>query len=152
MVVDGGNIREINSTTGNLEAPMSPLTIFLAKLLGLYCNHRCAGDDDAQGKRHRNHEGAHCEPAAPAVRRSVGPCRWPRHDNRPQHLVGGRFTSRHHRHRVAYGDPRCRTTRPVALSATTKLFEALRYEQLFYFYMGGTLILGLYLALAGFSA
>jgi hypothetical protein len=26
------------------------------------------------------------------------------------------------------------------------LFEALRYEQLFYFYMGGTLILGLYLA------
>jgi len=37
MVVDGGNIREINSTTGNLEAPMSPLTIFLAKLLGLYC-------------------------------------------------------------------------------------------------------------------
>jgi len=32
-----------------------------------------------------------------------------------------------------------------------KLFEALRYEQFFYFYMGGTLILGLYLTLAGFS-
>jgi hypothetical protein len=42
----------------------------------------------------------------------------------------------------------------LALSpaATTKLFEALRYEQLFYVYMGGTLILGLYLTLAGFSA
>ena len=37
-------------------------------------------------------------------------------------------------------------------SATMKLFEALRYEQLFYVYMGGTLILGLYLTYAGFSA
>jgi len=42
----------------------------------------------------------------------------------------------------------------LALSpnATMKLFEALRYEQLFYFYMGGTLVLGLYLAYAGFNA
>ena len=37
-------------------------------------------------------------------------------------------------------------------AATAKLVEALRYEQLFYFYMGGTLVLGLYLTLAGFSA
>jgi len=37
-------------------------------------------------------------------------------------------------------------------SATMTLFEGLRYEQLFYFYMGGTLILGLYLTYAGFSA
>jgi hypothetical protein len=42
----------------------------------------------------------------------------------------------------------------LALSpnATMKLFEALRYEQLFYFYMGGTLVLGLYLTYAGFNA
>jgi hypothetical protein len=42
----------------------------------------------------------------------------------------------------------------LALSpnATVKLFEALRYEQLFYVYMGATLILGLYLTFAGFSA
>ena len=33
-----------------------------------------------------------------------------------------------------------------------KLFEALRYEQLFYVYMGATLILGLYLTFAGLSA
>jgi hypothetical protein len=41
----------------------------------------------------------------------------------------------------------------LALSpaATAKLVEALRYEQLFYFYMGGTLVLGLYLTSAGFS-
>lgn len=40
----------------------------------------------------------------------------------------------------------------LALSpaATAKLVEALRYEQLFYFYMGGTLVLGLYLTWAGF--
>jgi hypothetical protein len=36
-------------------------------------------------------------------------------------------------------------------NATMKLFEALRYEQLFYVYMGATLILGLYLTYAGFS-
>ena len=41
----------------------------------------------------------------------------------------------------------------LALSpaGTAKLVEALRYEQLFYFYMGGTLVLGLYLTWAGFS-
>jgi len=31
-----------------------------------------------------------------------------------------------------------------------RLFEALQYEERFYFYMGGTLVLGLYLAFAGF--
>jgi hypothetical protein len=36
-------------------------------------------------------------------------------------------------------------------AGTAKLVEALRYEQLFYFYMGGTLVLGLYLTWAGFS-
>jgi hypothetical protein len=33
-----------------------------------------------------------------------------------------------------------------------KLFEAVQYERLFYFYMAGTLVLGLYLTFAGFSA
>ena len=33
-----------------------------------------------------------------------------------------------------------------------KLIEALQYEKYFYLYMGGTLILGLWLAYAGFSA
>jgi len=36
--------------------------------------------------------------------------------------------------------------------AVEKLFAALRYEKLFYFYMGGTLVLGLYLTIAGFAA
>lgn len=42
----------------------------------------------------------------------------------------------------------------LALSpdATAKLFEALRYEQRFYVYMGVTLVLGLYLTYAGFAA
>jgi hypothetical protein len=42
----------------------------------------------------------------------------------------------------------------LALSprATTKLFDALRYEQLFYVYMAATLILGAYLTYAGFRA
>ncbi len=33
-----------------------------------------------------------------------------------------------------------------------KLFEALRCEERYYFYMGGTLLLGLYLTVAGFTA
>ena len=42
----------------------------------------------------------------------------------------------------------------LALSsdATIKLFNALRYEDRFYYYMGGTLLLGLYLTIAGFRA
>ena len=42
----------------------------------------------------------------------------------------------------------------LALSpnATMKVFEGLRYERLFYLYMGATLLLGLYLTYAGFSA
>lgn len=42
----------------------------------------------------------------------------------------------------------------LALSpaATARLVEALRYEQRFHFYMGGTLILGLYLTWAGYGA
>lgn len=36
--------------------------------------------------------------------------------------------------------------------AVIKLFEALRYEQLFHVYMGATLVLGLYLTFAAFSA
>ena len=35
---------------------------------------------------------------------------------------------------------------------TMEFFKALRYEELFYLYMGVTLVLGLYLAFAGFSA
>ena len=42
----------------------------------------------------------------------------------------------------------------LALSpnATMKLFEAMRHEAYFHFYTGGTLVLGLYLTIAGFSA
>jgi hypothetical protein len=42
----------------------------------------------------------------------------------------------------------------LALSpaGTAKLVEVLRYEQLFYSYMAGTFVLGLYLTWAGFSA
>ena len=36
--------------------------------------------------------------------------------------------------------------------ATIKFFEALRYEELFYVYMATTLVLGLFLTFAGFSA
>jgi hypothetical protein len=36
--------------------------------------------------------------------------------------------------------------------AALKFFQAARYEQLFHLYMGGTLLLGLYLAYASFSA
>src|SRR3974377_1779744 len=37
-------------------------------------------------------------------------------------------------------------------NATMKLFEALRYEQLFYVYMGATLLFGFYLTYAAFTA
>jgi len=40
----------------------------------------------------------------------------------------------------------------VSPAGAAKLLETLRYEQLFYFYMGLTLVLGLYLTWAGFSA
>ena len=41
----------------------------------------------------------------------------------------------------------------LALSpdTTIKVFNALHYEDLFYLYMGVTLVLGLYLTYAGFS-
>jgi len=42
----------------------------------------------------------------------------------------------------------------LALSqdATTKLFEALRYGECFYWFMGGTLVLGLHLTLCGIQS
>ena len=40
----------------------------------------------------------------------------------------------------------------VSPDTTMRLFNALRYEERFYLYMGGTLLLGLYLTLAGFRA
>jgi hypothetical protein len=43
-------------------------------------------------------------------------------------------------------------TLALSPNATMKLFDALRYEAYFYFYMGATLVLGLYLAISGFSA
>ena len=36
--------------------------------------------------------------------------------------------------------------------AIIKLFEVLRYEELFYVYIGATLVLGLFMTYAGFSA
>jgi ribose/xylose/arabinose/galactoside ABC-type transport system permease subunit len=40
----------------------------------------------------------------------------------------------------------------VSQDTTIKFFEALRYEELFYGYMGATLVLGLFLTFASFSA
>ena len=40
----------------------------------------------------------------------------------------------------------------VSPDTTMRLFNALRYEEPFYLYMGGTLLLGLYLTIAGFRA
>jgi hypothetical protein len=40
----------------------------------------------------------------------------------------------------------------LSTNATMKLFEALRYEQVFYVYMGATLLFGLYLTYAAFTA
>jgi hypothetical protein len=40
----------------------------------------------------------------------------------------------------------------VSQDATIKFFEALRYAELFYVYMGATLVLGLFLTFASFSA
>jgi hypothetical protein len=40
----------------------------------------------------------------------------------------------------------------VSQDATIKFFEALHYEELFYVYMGATLVLGLFLTFASFSA
>ena len=130
---------------------MSPLTIFLAEAPWPVLHHRCAGDDDAQRKHHRDHQGAHCEPATPAVHEVLG-------------LAGGLAMIIGHNIWSGGALPvvitligwlmAIRGAGLLALSpaATTKLFEGLRYEQLFYFYMGGALILGLYLTLAGFTA
>ena len=89
--------------------------------------------------------------AAPAVRRSARPRRWPGHGARSRYLVGGAL--------------------PVVITllgwliairgavllalpqdAVIKFFEALRYEERLYVYMGVTLVLGLFLTFAGFSA
>ena len=51
---------------------------------------------------------------------------------------------------VADGDPRRWTSR-LSQGATLKLFNALRYDRFYRLYMGATLILGLYLALAAFG-
>ena len=40
---------------------------------------------------------------------------------------------------------------PLSPDTTIKVFNALHYEDLFYLYMGVTLVLGLYLTYAGFS-
>jgi hypothetical protein len=62
--------------------------------------------------------------------RTTRPCCWSRDDNRPRYLV---------RRRVACRLTAIRGAGLLALSpaATAKLVEVLRYEQLFYFYMGG---------------
>ncbi len=49
------------------------------------------------------------------------------------------------------------TIRGIALLALSpealgKVFEALRYDERFYLYMGVVVVLGLYLSVAGFSA
>jgi hypothetical protein len=114
-------------------------------------HHRCAGDDDAQGKRIATMKALIANPPLLLFVEVLG-------------LAGGLAMIIGHNIWSGGALPvvitligwlmALRGAGLLALSpaATTKLFEALRYEQLFYFYMGGTLILGLYLALAGFSA
>ncbi len=129
---------------------MSPLTIFLARLLGLYCVILAS----AMITRKRN--------AVATVKAFIA--------NPPLLLLAEVISlacglAMVIAHNIWSGGALpvvvtlvgwlmvIRGAAPLALSpaGTAKLVEALRYEQLFYFYMGGTLVLGLYLTWAGFS-
>jgi hypothetical protein len=134
-----------------MEVSMSPLTIFLAKLLGLYCIIVAL----AMTTRKQN--------TVATIKALIG--------NPPLLLIvevfglaGGLALIIGHNIWSGGALPVVvtligwlMTIRGAGLlalspSATMSLFESLRYERLFYFYMGGTLILGLYLTYAGFSA
>jgi hypothetical protein len=150
MVVDSGNIREITQRPETWRPPMSPLTIFLARLLGLYCIIVALAMMTRRESAIATMKALIANPPLLLFVEVLG-------------LAGGLAMIIGHNIWSGGALPVVitvigwlmairRGAGLLALSpaATTKLFEALRYEQLFY--MGGTLILGLYLTLAGFSA
>jgi hypothetical protein len=129
---------------------MSPLTIFLAKLLGLYCIIVAL----AMMTRRRS--------AVAPVKALIG--------NPPLSLLievlvlaGGLAVIIGHNIWSGGALPIVVTLVGWAMAirgagflflspdTTIKVFNALRYEDLFYLYMGVTLVLGLYLTYAGFS-
>src|SRR6516165_7413129 len=130
---------------------MSPLTIFLAKLLGLYCIIVALVMMMRKQSAVATVKALITNPALLLLVEVLG-------------LAGGLAMIIGHNIWSGGALPvvvtlvgwlmAIRGTGLLALSpnATMKVFEALRYEQLFYLYMGATLLLGLYLTYAGFSA
>jgi hypothetical protein len=114
-------------------------------------HYRGVGADGAQAKHRRKRQGADQEPAAAALPRSDRPHIRPGYGARSQHLVGGALAV------VVTLIGWLVTMRGAVLLVLSedvklKLFEALRYEERFFVYMGVTLILGIYLTFAAFSA
>jgi len=130
---------------------MSPLTIFLAKLLGLYCIIATLAMMTRKQSAVTTVKALIASPPLLMLVEVIG-------------LAGGLAMILGHNIWSGGALPvvvtlvgwlmAIRGAGLLALSpnATMKLFEALRYEQLFYVYMSATLILGLYLTYAGFSA
>ena len=130
---------------------MSPLTIFLAKLLGLYCIIAALAMMTRKQSAVATVRGLIASPPLLLLVEVIG-------------LAGGLAMILGHNIWSGGALPvivtlvgwlmaiRGAVLLALSPSATMKLFEALRYEQLFYVYMGATLILGLYLTYAGFSA
>jgi ribose/xylose/arabinose/galactoside ABC-type transport system permease subunit len=130
---------------------MSPLTVFLAKLLGLYCIVAAVAMMTRKESAIATIEQLTRNPPLLLLVEVVG-------------LAGG--LSMIIGHNIWSGGAlpivitligwlmAIRGAVLLALShdATIKLFEALRYRERFYWYMGGTLVLGLYLTFAGFRA
>ena len=130
---------------------MSPLTIFLAKLLGLYCIIAALAMMTRKQSTVATLKALIANPPLLLLVEVLG-------------LAGGLAMIIGHNIWSGGALPvvvtlvgwlmAIRGTGLLALSpnATMKVFEALRYEQLFYLYMGATLLLGLYLTYAGFTA
>src|SRR6516164_4027079 len=130
---------------------MSPLTIFLAKLLGLYCIIAALAMITRKQSAVATVRGLIASPPLLLLVEVIG-------------LAGGLAVILGHNIWSGGALPVVVTLigwlmaiRGAGLLAlppntTMKLFEGLRYEQFFYFYMGATLLLGLYLTYAGFSA
>jgi hypothetical protein len=130
---------------------MSPLTIFLAKLLGLYCVIAALAMMTRKQSTVATFKALIANPPLLLLVEVLG-------------LAGGLAMIIGHNIWSGGALPivvtlvgwlmAIRGAGLLALSpnAAMKVFEAFRYEQLFYFYMGATLLLGLYLTYAGFSA
>jgi hypothetical protein len=130
---------------------VSPLTIFLAKLLGLYCIIEALAKMTRKQTAVATVRGLIASPPLLLLVEVIG-------------LAGGLAMILGHNIWSGGALPvvvtlvgwlmaiRGAVLLALSPSTTMKLFEALRYEQLFYVYMGATLILGLYLTYAGFSA